>query len=74
MELHLATDLIETKGFVELPAADLKAYAHQRANAIGLGAADAYFSGVLENLTALQAHAAILAARFEADRSSHAGL
>jgi hypothetical protein len=57
------TEIIE---FSDFGIRELEAFAHERAADLGLSIADAYFPSVLENLAALQAHAAILGAALEA--------
>jgi hypothetical protein len=51
---------MEDKAFPELDARALEAYARAMAAHLGLPIPDAYRQGVLENLAALQTHAAIL--------------
>jgi Protein of unknown function (DUF4089) len=52
---------MENLAFPELTARELEAYAHQTSSDLGLSIPDAYLSSVLDNLAALQSHAAILA-------------
>jgi hypothetical protein len=59
---------MENKEFPDLTASELRRYARGRAAALGLHVPEAYLAGVLENLAALQAHAAILRASLEGGR------
>jgi hypothetical protein len=58
-------NLIESIEFIEFDPEVLESYSCEKSAAIDLTIPDAYLSSVLENLAALQTHAAILAARFK---------
>ena len=59
------SSLMGMREFSELDGMALQAYAAEKAEALGLRVADAYLANVLDNLRALQTHAAILTTRLE---------
>ena len=58
-------NLIDAMHFARLDACGLDAYSEEKAAKLDLIISDAYRQSVLENLSALQTHAALLAARLE---------
>ena len=64
---------MENIEFPELPATELEAYGRQKAADLGLSVPEAYFPAVLENLAALQTHAAILAAALQSAEAQAPG-
>jgi len=64
---------MENIEFPDLTASELETYARQKAADIGLSIPDAYVTAVLENLAALQTHAAILAAALQAAEAQASG-